>query len=169
MGVAIHAFGACEWIRARKNGDDNGFREGLHYPYIHPDFSRQADKIRQGLYLPARHFRFGMSYGGYNEWRRHLSLMSNKMEPRVIWEMDQSQSWDLPLVPLIYFSDCEGTIGPVTSMRLAEEMRKLYEQAKAYALQMTLDKKDGAGWIHAYDDAIQAFTMAADRGWVGFH
>lgn len=112
-------------------------------------------------------FRAG-SYGWYNAWRDELARISG-------WPLGSYEqyghSWDSyaasagkvtegPFWELIYFSDCEGIIGPEVSRKLADDFAAYDEKAKASEVPFFYDK---------YKEWRKAFETAAEGGCVRFH
>lgn len=88
-----------------------------------PDGFDRLDGRPEGLYDGEAEcgFRAG-SYSGYGHWRWWLSTSFLGIEPQVVWS-NPPKFDGLPFVELIYFSDCNGAIGPVTSAKLAGDFR----------------------------------------------
>lgn len=120
-------------------------------PYINPDFPEHAEHV-QGCYqktaISIEHgFRAG-SYSGYNWWRDELAAMVPK----------GSRAFE----ELINFSDCEGTIGPNISRKLAADFARFQKHA---------DQRQGDGTMFTakYAEWRKAFEIASDEGFVWFH
>lgn len=108
-------------------------------------------------------FRAG-SYSDYNRWRDTLAKL-------VGWDagIDHTgqlshciDAWDGvegPFSELINFSDCEGTIGPVVSAKLAKDFADYQEKADA----------EGGDFADRYAKWREAFEQAAQNGAVAFH
>ncbi len=102
------------------------------------------------------YFRAG-SYGGYNEWRDWLSITFLGVSPDEIWK-DPDKFEGKPFVELINFGDNEGTIGPITSAKLAKDFQN-------HAVDFHSDE-----WFAGkYHEWQKAFEMASDDGFVIFH
>ena len=70
----------------------------------------------------------------------------------------------LPLRPffeLINFSDCEGSIGPVVSAKLARDFAEFDERARSL-------NDEGRHFYRLYKSWTTAFQMASDGGMVDF-
>lgn len=68
------------------------------------------------------------SYGGYNRLRELICFAAFDVPPQVVWADPERFADDGTfggLVALVYFSDCEGAFGPVTSGRIAEALGRL--------------------------------------------
>lgn len=109
------------------------------------------------------------SYGSYNYWRNDLAKLAGyaafpgedspkRAHCMTAWEVVTSG----PFWELINFSDCEGTIGPVVSAKLAKDFAKFDDAAKAF-------KDGGPYFCELYSDFRKAFETAADNGAVEFH
>lgn len=111
------------------------------------------------------------AYSSYNFWRNDLAKLAGyapfpgednpkRSHCMTAWEVETSG----PFYELINFSDCEGTIGPVVSAKLAKDFAEFDEQAKVF------DQKNRNPWFYElYADFRKAFEAAADNGAVEFH
>lgn len=125
--------------------------------YVNPDFPGREEGVEGEVayeFTDSDSFQAG-SYGGYNRWRSQLAAMAGTNEGELRQQYDDSQ----PFAPLIWFSDCEGTIGPVVSRRLAADFEKHLEAAEATNDTYFLDR---------YKEWMEAFQAAADEGCVAF-
>ena len=114
-------------------------------------------------------FRAG-SYSGYNHWREKLAEIAGYPSIETdrfgsgLKEMRHDagarEAGSGPFYELIWFSDCEGIIGPITSAKLARDFADF--QAKA-------DAVEDDYWREKYGKWRQAFEMAAEEGAVDFH
>ena len=118
-------------------------------------------------------FRAG-SYGGYNAWREDLAKLAGYPKTPVdrgfgsVAEMHSGGAWGTdhgPFWELISFSDCEGTIGPVVSAKLAKDFAEWDERAKQHDEAAGLN----GGLYKRFQEWRQGFEMAADGGLVDFH
>lgn len=107
-------------------------------------------------------FRAG-SYGGYNHWRDQLAQIAGypKDESEIrpysasAWKANSGPFWEL-----INFSDCEGTIGPENSAKLAKDFADF--QSKA-------DEHQDEYFRERYSLWRNAFETASQNGAVVFH
>lgn len=162
MGLDISAFGKLRKLpksEAKKHREAECWQD--HYTMcVLEDFKEAADDIKDGevyQYEEEYGFRAG-SYGGYNEWRNSLALLAGYARgAESAWAGEVG-----PFYELINFSDCEGTIGPVTSAKLAREFEQFTEAAK---------KKWGPkSWeFEVFLEWRRAFELAAGDGAVCFH
>jgi hypothetical protein len=118
--------------------------------YVNPDFKERADGLENGIYRrlegsKEHNFRAG-SYSGYNWWRDELANMAR---PPAFEE-------------LVNFSDCEGTIGHLTSAKLAADFAAHQEKADAR-------RDDGTMFYQKYCDWRKACEIASDNGFLSFH
>lgn len=138
---------------------DVAYNNGWASLHINPDFPGRAEGIDGDVayeYEDSDSFRAG-SYGGYNRWREQLARM-------VCIDYEafcQRYIGGLPFAPLIWFSDCEGTIGPVVSRRLALD----FERHLVLVEELDADPY----FLSSYREWMTAFQAAADRGCVAFH
>lgn len=163
MGLDITAYSKLKAVRPRpKYEDESGYAESLES--LPPNHASQADRM-EGM-EPKTWYRvegktFGFragSYSGYNRWREWLAELAGHGSPQNVWNNPKPG----PFVELINFSDCEGTIGPVVSAKLAKDFAEWDDRAKA------ADKADGYDY-GKYREWRKAFEMAADGGAVTFH
>ena len=121
------------------------------------------------IYEDAVSFKAG-SYGGYSQWREWLAELVG-YEPTAVSEgyragiVSRTQACfegaTGPFSELIGFSDCEGTIGPIVSEKLAKDFAEWDERAKA-AVGETYNYKKYKEWR-------EAFELAQHGGAVAFH
>lgn len=138
--------------------------------YVNSDFPARAEDIENGVYSYTEGFGFRAgSYGGYNRWREQLAEMAGypiAQDPDPIGDPRQNHSagaWQAdggPFWELIWFSDCEGTIGPAVCNKLADDFAKYQDKA---------DMHDDENFKHKYKEWRQAFELAANDGAVHFH
>lgn len=173
MGLDITAYKKITPLDAvfDQDGDpiDPKTREPLEGDYFHmcenPHYTERADGLARGLYAyeDATGFRAG-SYSGYSQWRDQLAeLAGYAAAPREDHHKHSASAWDAesgPFWELINFSDCEGTIGPKTSAKLAKDFAD--HQAKA-------DAHESERFRSLYGQWRVAFEMATDEGAVDFH
>lgn len=101
------------------------------------------------------------SYSGYNQWREWLAALAGHGTPETIWNTPSPSG---PFVEMINFSDCEGTIGPDVSAKLAKDFAEWDERAKVSG------EGDGGKYSNygRYCNFREAFEAAADGGKVIF-
>lgn len=137
--------------------------------YANPDFPGRADGVEdRAWYLCEEEgeVRSG-GYGGYNAWREQLAKLAGYEEAEhEAWGVRQrlhaASAWAAtsgPFWELIMFSDCEGTIGPVVSTKLAKDFADYDERAKAI----------GGRFYEEYESWRDAFAAVAGNGFVNFH
>jgi hypothetical protein len=130
---------------------------------IHEDY-RDRCPLPEGFYKTGgkRHgFRAG-SYGGYNEWRRHLAELIDTT-PEAIWKGGPAMAFG----ELIHFSDAEGTLKSETCAKLAKDFAFWHAEATKYADR--LGGEDGRWFLDRYATWREAFELAAGGGAVRFH
>lgn len=112
-------------------------------------------------------FRAG-SYSGYNTWREELAKFAgypavaperaergSSRHDSGAWQADGGPFWEL-----INFSDCEGTIGPIASAKLAKDFAENQSRADEYS---------DPSWRQLYTAWRTAFETAAKNGAVSLH
>jgi hypothetical protein len=145
MGLDITA---CSKMRPVQCDSEDCWHERV---YVNPDFVSHADGLKSGCYekTPGSEtisFRAG-SYSGYNWWRNELDCLT-----------DSPGAFE----KLVYFSDCEGVIGPRTSRELAVD----FDRFHGLALKR---KGDGTMFYEKYKDWRKAFKLDSNGGFVRFH
>lgn len=166
MGLDCHAFKNAKLKRKAPDGVppsggeyDLAYIDGDEIIYF-TDFPERLDGQPKGVYSGERlpSFRAG-SYGGYNRWREKLSQMAIGVDPQTVWD-NWKKYKDEPFALLIHFSDCEGAIGPESSLILHGQFEAWREQAR--------DEMDR--WeFEVYEDFAKAFEEVAGNGFVVFH
>src|SRR5882757_10407870 len=113
---------------------------------IIPEFAERADGLEEGVYSFTEAFNFQAgSYSGYNEWRNQLAQLAGWKDDNAAWQATEGPFWEL-----INFADNEGTIGPKTAAKLAQDFSDF--QAKA-------DKHSDHYWREKYDTWRKALEM----------
>lgn len=165
MGLDISVYQNLEFVKSRESATDEDWDNFISI-YAHPDFPDRAGSLRSGFYNGdcVHRFRAG-SYGGYNHWRERLSYLALDASPAEVWR-DNDSYRDRPFFELIEFSDCEGTIGPEVSAKLAGDFAAWEGEARAAW-------GDGEGFdgydFLKYMEWQKAFDLAALDGAVEFH
>jgi hypothetical protein len=139
--------------------------------FDNPDFPGRIEGLKSGTVYRIGEHGDGLcagSYGGYNRWRNELAQMAGY--PLTEYETHYGKTaegydagaWAAgsgPFFEQIQFSDCEGTIGPVVSAKLAKD----------YAEHAGKAEKIGGRFWEMYQEWRATFEFAADRGAVVFH
>lgn len=145
------------------------------YASNNEEHRKRADGL-EGLYQHSGSmdgFRAG-SYSGYNQFRQQLAefLLTHVLDVEFDEEPDH-HIWNnaekfrgKPFYELIDFSDCEGTIGPETSAKLAEDFEEHEEEFKEWAEKSIEEHSDY--YIEKYEAWKDAFRLASDTGAVVF-
>ena len=169
MGLDISAYSRL--IPATESED------GIRVFAADPAFMPRLDGRAEGCYARTPEteelrFRAG-SYSGYSDWRRELSRLIQGREPEAVWGDPQG-----PFAELIYFSDCEGAIGPITSAKLARDFHAHYAAVKAanpvlvartiFRPECAPSEERAAWFVPAYEAWMRAFDLAAQDGFVIF-
>lgn len=159
MGLDITYCAKAERLRDFVNEDYDYDKEDSLY--VNPGFIAQADGLTDGIYAVegTDSFRAG-SYGSYNHFREQLARMVG-YSPDDAWE---GRVVDRPFIELINFSDCEGSIGPKTSAKLANDFAA--HQATAGVIESNVHD---ATFAQRYRQFRAAFETAAKGGYVSFH
>lgn len=143
--------------------------------YANPHFPGREEGAENRAAYTAQEsmgFRAG-SYSGYNAWRNELAKLAGYPETpfesfgnvRMRHDAGAWVAGSGPFWELINFSDCEGTIGPVVSSKLAKDFSEWDERAKQHDEDAGLN----GGLYERFQEWRQAFEMAADGGLVDFH
>ena len=143
--------------------------ENLTEVYDNKDFPGRIEGLSQGIAYKIEGDGAGLSigYGRYNAWRDELAKLAGY--PIGIYEQYGRAAeshcvscWNGAVGPFseqINFSDCEGTIGPVISAKLAKDYAEFAEKAEAV----------GGYFWEKYQEFQACFELAADNGAVLFH
>ncbi len=147
--------------------DYNNYRDF----YFNPDFPGRERGLVEGMAYKlgdeSHGFRAG-SYGGYSAWREELAKLagyapetrpSDEYEKRFPHFGSANRAGEGPFYEQILFSDCDGTIGPVVSAKLAKDYAEYAAKAEAV----------GGHFWDLYQEWQKAFQIAADGGAVSFH
>lgn len=143
--------------------------------FANPHFPGREEGVEDGATYTAQDgMSFRTGYGAHGAWREDLATLAGYPATTVdrgygsVSEMHSGGAWSSesgPFWELINFSDCEGTIGPVVSAKLAKDFAEWDERAKQYDQDNALD-----GYFYKrFQEWRQAFDMAADGGLVDFH
>lgn len=138
---------------------------------IMPGYEERARGLPEGPLLGERVFGFHAgSYSGYSAWREQLAKLANypavphqsswEKESRALHSAGAWAATEGPFWELIHFSDCEGTIGPRTSFKLAKDFADFQVKADAHPYEYFRAK---------YAEWRRAFETAQDFGAVDFH
>ena len=141
----------------------DGLEDGCYYQYSNSDYKA---------------FRAG-SYSGYGKWREQLSeaigikiedlWLSISRDTKLNDVLDTKSFDEIPFVELLYFSDCEGTIGPIVSKKLYNDFISNRDRVEKYVSSSVPGRpifyKD---WMSLYDDFTDAFRIASNGGAVDF-
>ena len=120
-------------------------------------------------------FRAG-SYSGYNTWRNQLAEMAGYGSAENVWrdfkpniryyklKKLNGEIVDIkPFYELIFFSDCEGFIGPEISSKLYKDFINFDKQAKWYS---QISENDY--FYTKYEEWTECFRVASQHGIVMF-
>ena len=174
MGLDVYAYSNVKKIDCVLDEDGDAVhpvtRESVDYDvrvYANPDFPGRADGVEdRACYTGKECSSLSAGYGSYNAWRNQLAKLAGYPETRHtnygITEMrHDAGAWAAtsgPFWELINFSDCEGTIGPIVSAKLARDFADFEERAKTV----------GGRFYDGYQQWREAFETAADNGLVNF-
>lgn len=137
--------------------------------YENPDFPGRIEGITPKAVYKIEGDCSGLSsgYGSYSAWRDQLAKLAGyqvgqyKQYGRIA-ESHCVACWGGakgPFAEQINFSDCDGTIGPVVSAKLAKDYAEFAAQAEQV----------GGHFWEKYQEWKVAFETAADNGAVRFH
>jgi hypothetical protein len=170
MGLDIVYYKNAKLAKEGQGVDSDGFQlDGFVTPWDNPSFPGRSEGVECGkTYVASEGQHFGAgSYGGYNNWREELARVAGY--PLIdrerygenlpscaasAWQATEGPFWEL-----INFSDCEGTIGPVVSAKLAQDFANWQQDA---------DGSPQPGFQRTYANFRKAFEQASDNGFVRF-
>ena len=110
------------------------------------------------------------SYGTYNGWRELLAKLAGWTGAKQAWKAQGGPFWEL-----INFTDCDGTIGPVVSAKLAQDFAELQDLVDGAGTtsfggdENEIEPSDVEWFRRVYADFRKAFETAAQGGAVVFH
>lgn len=154
----------------------------LFYTEYNSTFKYQLGSLKlKSIYLPSDDSdssSFGAgSYSGYNMWRNQLAIMAGYESADNVWndnsfdpgnvrllklkKLNNEEIRIKPFYELIYFSDCEGLIGPEISAKLYRDFVDFDDKAKNFS-------KD-TYFYSRYKNFKEAFRVASDGVLVNFH
>ena len=173
MGLDIRVYSKMTLVKSDEEVENlpEDERDSLYDEYAHLYDNRfgRGDGLVPGFYSTddsrTMHFRAG-SYSGYNMWRDNLARLIGRSAREMQNGGDLEDIQKLPFFELIYFSDCEGFIGPKTSAKLAKDFTEWEKRAEKFAA--TLGADDGPWWLERYKNWKAAFMMASEGGAVLF-
>ena len=172
MGLDITAYSRMTKVEVELDEEGDPVNQDIYYTHARvyaAGFRGQHDDLEDGAFYAYEDefgFRAG-SYSGYSAWRGQLAKFAGYPKLRATdghtaacWEGAEG-----PFAELIDFSDCEGSIGPATSAKLARDFAEHEERARTFDA-----GPDDEGWFfRKYQEWKQAFEFAADGGMVAFH
>lgn len=156
MGLDITAISQIKYI---DSDEDRDYEKSRYLGTKGCDFPERTDGLAEGnySYASAYHFHAG-PYSRYNCWREWLSELMFQRAPKDIWENFERYGGQ-PFVELIYFTDCDGVIGPKTAGKLLKDFLE-YE----HLLERFPQTSDPYGYCNQYRSFITALRLAADNG-----
>lgn len=170
MGLDITAYQNVEFVKPEEEPGEVYEQDDAGQPVVKllPDteFKAQMDGLVPGFYrVSGNSFGFKAGsyiwYGGWREWLANQVGASFWKRTAMAW------AHPTPLQPiqkihafyeLVWFSDCEGTIGPETCRKLAGDFAYYDNKVQGDEQQMRL-----------YRNFERAFVLAAGSGAVSFH
>lgn len=173
MGLDATAYSQLTKIENPELDEDGYFDgDGVQF-YDNADFPGRIEGIegKPTVYAYSEAIEcYSGGYGGYSGWREELAKLAGypaAAVKRAIFlpeELRHDHGATLagagPFYELIYFSDCDGTIGPVISAKLAKDFAGLQEAADAHPDPIFRAR---------YGDWRTGFELAANGGAVKFH
>lgn len=131
MGLDATAFERVELFLARSHEDlteedfDHYYSMGYTIPYFNPDFPGREDRLVEGVYETyGGVYSCGCSYGTFSTVRRLVSRVALGVDAVTIWSNPEPFKKGT-LFEWINFADNEGTLGPDTCLKLAEDCELL--------------------------------------------
>jgi hypothetical protein len=164
MGLDISVLANPVFVRDLDR--DYDISEGEMYVSVsQSNFFERADGVKAGIYKGERTNRFRAgSYSGYNDYRNMLAEAGMGAEDRVIWKQEDKFRGQ-PFWEQVNFSDCEGTIGPKTSAKLAKDYAENRQKFSDFVLKTVGgDKENHEYYMYLYDEWAAAFKTAAETG-----
>ena len=174
MGLDIAYYSKIQEVGKSKSRDD----ENIHI--YGSSFTYQLGSLKENYSYSITEesesgsFRAG-SYSGYNEWRNNLSIMAGYSGASEVWKdfnpdmryhkllkLEGKNVRIKPFYELIFFSDCEGYIGPEISKKLYQDFLDFDDKAKKFV-------STGISYFYrSYQNWTECFRVASDNGIVIF-
>lgn len=162
MGLDIHGYGILTEVPDGDNDPDG-------YDFIafdNPDFPGRCEGLKDGMFYRAGADAHApsMSYGSYNRWREQLAELAGYPRVSVRGEREPRHTLGAyakgsgPFYELVWFSDCEGTLGPAVCAKLAADFGRFVPAAAA----------KGGAFYATYIHLHTVFTNASMGGAVQF-
>jgi hypothetical protein len=169
MGLDTTAFEHASPVIPCDQDDEDHVYTGHVIAWVFEGFERSLRGLQMGVcyevFGEMTEFRAG-SYSGYFAWREGLAQRALGVSAMKVGEYP-SLFVNQPFFELIYFSDCEGTIGPEAASDLAGDFGALRAKIAARPL---ADPEEEAWFMEVYDQFQCAFERAArGGGLVKFH
>lgn len=182
MGLDISAFRDFELLSHEPTEEDydDGARWLMNYSGFSGRFSatpiveEKDDYVSYGYAKVGRAVASrGMSYGGYNLFRRHLARAIYNVKIETIWTQHKKYS-SKPFYEQLNFADNEGCMDSKTCAKLAKDYA---DHREAFAAWCKSDKHkpdgwrpwEGDDWLRAYDDYAALFAAVGPKGFALFH
>lgn len=171
MGLDVTAYSKLVEAPDAERDEDGGLVDwqGMASFYDNQDFPGRFEGLKEGMAYKTDGECSGLSsgYGTYNGWREELAKLAGypvQMREQYGREVESycAACWggaEGPFSEQINFSDCEGSIGPVVSAKLANDYAEFADKAEAV----------GGYFWEKYQEWQEAFQLAADNGAVNFH
>jgi hypothetical protein len=163
MGLEISAFEhASPVIPCDQHDEDHEYTDHV-IAWVDEGFERSLRGLQMGVCYDVvgemTGFRAG-SCTGYVAWREGLARRALRISG---WTVAKYPSLfvNQPFFELIYFSDCQGTIGPEAASDLAADFGALRAKIAARPL---ADPVEEAWFMEVYDQLQSAFELAAGGG-----
>lgn len=135
--------------------------DGVFLMY-NPHYQRHDGLFLDRLYSYEDEDGLSHSYSGYGHWREQLARFAGwplhseeGCHAGSAWHAESGPFWEL-----ICFSDCEGTIGPVTSAKIAKDFAAYQRKANLH---------EDESFRERYALWREGFELAANGGAVVFH
>lgn len=167
MGLDLYVYTRLEkHTNQERNSDGDAVADDALTLYENPDFPGRAEGIDcAAVYAEGDGYvdHAGSSYSWYSRWREKLAKLAGyPAEGDNEWTLHSRGAWNAtggPFWELINFSDCEGTIGPVVSAKLAQDF-------ETHA--MLMNGFEDPRQRERFEWFAKAFKAAADGGAVVF-
>lgn len=127
--------------------------------YSNPQFPAHISGLDSNIFYRCngKKLLFGAdTYEEYNEFKNHLAKIVGFNSPEELWKSGNP----IFFVELIYFSNCEGTIGPIVCKKLYNDFRDNFSRAEEYFSKIENSKKF---WVH-YQNWCKALLAASNNG-----
>lgn len=144
--------------------------------WVNKDFPGREDGLpHRSCWDTERGEHIHHSYSGYNQYRAWLCMASYGVDCETVWA-DPDKYADRPFFEQIHFADNEGTIGPVTSAKLAQDyldnrewvVSRFIDMPRSFDVPKADHDAQVERMVAKYDEWAKAFALVGETGFTVF-